>query len=132
MQGDTKPTFEAPWRAYGSEKRGGKPEARAAWKALPPETDFAAVIAAAAAWHQSWAAQNNPRAGRYTLAKWLTGERYEQDAPTGYQKVEKASSAKSATPSKAKPGKAPTERPTAQTITITGAAAVQNGPRKEL
>jgi hypothetical protein len=86
-----KPTFELCWRTYGPEKRGGKPEARAAWKALPPDTDLAAVIEAAAAWRESWAAQNNPKAGRYTLAKWLAGERYEQEAPTGYQPKEKVS-----------------------------------------
>jgi hypothetical protein len=93
---DAKPTFESLWRTYGPEKRGGKPEARAAWKALPPEIDRAAVIASAAAWRESWVAQNNPKAGRYTLVKWLSGERYEQDAPTGYQPKEKARKSKSA------------------------------------
>jgi hypothetical protein len=93
----TKPTFELLWRTYGPEKRGGKPEARAAWKALPHDTELAAVIDAAAAWRESWSAQNNPKAGRYTLAKWLAGERYEQEAPTGYQPKERAKASSKST-----------------------------------
>jgi hypothetical protein len=65
------PTFELLWRTYGKERAGGKKEARAAWKALPPETVLAAVIEAAAAWreeHQdyrsAWKAMCSTRRGR--------------------------------------------------------------------
>jgi hypothetical protein len=80
------PTFEALWRTYGYAR--GKKEARAAWKALPADTDLAAVIEAATAWQQSWAAQGKPNAPRYTLAKWLKDERHDEDAPKGFQKME--------------------------------------------
>ncbi len=46
-------------------------------------------------------AQNKPDAPRYTLARWLTDERFDEDASTGFQKVEKANK-----PAKPKPGKA--------------------------
>jgi|APCry1669192522_1035417.scaffolds.fasta_scaffold00562_5 hypothetical protein len=82
-----KPTFESLWRAYDYAK--GKKEARAAWNALPPDTNLAAVIEAAKAWQASWAAQGKPDAPRYTLARWLKDERFDEDAPRGFQKVEK-------------------------------------------
>jgi len=91
------PSFEALWRAYDYAK--GKKEAREAWKALPAEVDKAAVIEAAAAWQASWAAQGKPDAPRFTLARWLKDERYDEDAPKGFTKVERGKSA-----SKAKPG----------------------------
>jgi len=80
-----KPTFEQCWRTYDYAK--GKKEARAAWNALPPDTDLAAVIEAAASWQQSWAAQGKPDAPRKHLATWLREERYDEDAPTGFQKM---------------------------------------------
>jgi hypothetical protein len=85
------PTFEALWRAYAYAK--GKKEAREAWKALPAEVDKAAVIAAAAAWQASWAAQGKPNAPRFTLARWLKDERYDEDAPKGFQKPERPAKA---------------------------------------
>lgn len=87
-QSPVEPTFEAIWRAYGHAK--GKKEARAAWNALAPDTDRTAVIEAAAAWQASWAAQGKPDAPRYTLARWLADERFDEDAPTGYQPKERA------------------------------------------
>jgi hypothetical protein len=126
----TEPTFEALWRAYDHAK--GKKEARAAWKALPSDTDLTAVIEAAAAWQASWAAQCKPDAPRYTLARWLADERYDEDAPTGYQKPEKASRPKPVTPPDAKAGKSPTERPVTQSITIAAAIEVQEGSRSYL
>jgi hypothetical protein len=95
------PTFELLWRTYGKERAGGKKEARAAWKALSPDADLAAIIEAATAWRGAWLALNDPKRPRYTLARWLADERYDQDAPTGFTKVEKASKAK---PAKDKPG----------------------------
>jgi hypothetical protein len=88
------PTFESLWRTYDYPR--GKKEARAAWKALPPDTELTAVIEAAAGWQASWAAQGKPDAPRYTLARWLADERYDEDAPTGFTKPEKASKAKPA------------------------------------
>jgi hypothetical protein len=96
-QADTKPTFEALWRAYDYAR--GKKEAREAWKALPEEVNRAAVIEAAKAWQASWAAQGKPDAPRFTLARWLKDERYDEDAPKGFTKVERGKSA-----SKPKPG----------------------------
>jgi hypothetical protein len=90
------PTFEALWRAYGHAK--DKKKASAAWKELPAEIDRAEVIEAAAAWQASWAAQGKPNAPRFTLARWLADERYDEDAPAGFQKVEKASKAKPSSP----------------------------------
>lgn len=84
---NTKPTFEALWRAYDHAK--GKKEARAAWNDLPEDTDLAAVIESASAWQQSWAAQGKPEAPRFTLARWLKDERYDEDAPKGFIKVER-------------------------------------------
>ncbi|MCK1275876.1 hypothetical protein IVB46_11600 [Bradyrhizobium sp. 61] len=95
-----KPSFEALWRAYAHAK--GKIEARKAWDALPAEMDRTAVIKAAAAWQASWAAQGKPDAPRYTLARWLKDERYDESPPTGYVKPEKASKAKQAKPKAAK------------------------------
>ncbi|MGY4371100.1 hypothetical protein ACVW1A_007165 [Bradyrhizobium sp. LB1.3] len=88
-----KPTFELCYRTYAFLK--GKKEAKAAWGALPAEVDRAAVIEAAKAWQASWAAQGKPDAPRYALARWLKDERYDEDAPKGFTKVEKASKAKS-------------------------------------
>lgn len=85
-----KPTFELLWRTYGKERAGGKKEARTSWNALPPETDLAAVIEAAAAWREAWAKQNNPKAPRYTLARWIADERFEQDVPGGFEPKAKA------------------------------------------
>jgi hypothetical protein len=118
------PTFESLWRAYAHAK--GKKEARAAWKALPPDTDLTAVIEAAAAWQASWAAQGKPDAPRYTLARWLADERYDEDAPTGYQPKAKASRPKPVTPSKAKPGRARTS------ARIASADVVKTGDVTEL
>ncbi|WLB58115.1 hypothetical protein [Bradyrhizobium japonicum] len=81
-------TFELCYRTYDYAK--GKKEARAAWDALPAEVDRAAVIKAAAAWQASWEAQGKPDAPRKHLATWLREERYDEDAPTGYQPKEKA------------------------------------------
>ncbi|KQW22935.1 hypothetical protein ASC80_06295 [Afipia sp. Root123D2] len=106
---DAEPTFDLLWRTYGKERAGGKKEARAAWNALPPETDLAAVIEAAAAWQQSWAAQGKPDAPRFTLARWLKDERYDEDAPTGYQPKErpaKSGNQKSDNPAKPRKAKA--------------------------
>jgi hypothetical protein len=99
-----KPTFELCYRTYDYLR--GKNEANAAWNALPPEVDRAAVIKAAAAWQASWAAQGKPDAPRKHLATLLKEERYDEDAPTGFQKVEKSSKAKQATgkPAKARHG----------------------------
>jgi hypothetical protein len=83
-----KPTFELCYRTYACLK--GKKEAKAAWDALPAEVDRAAVIEAAAAWLASWAAQGKPDAPRKHLATWLREERYDEDAPKGFTKVEKA------------------------------------------
>ncbi|WP_143198160.1 hypothetical protein [Bradyrhizobium sp. AS23.2] len=63
---DTKPTFELCWRTYDYAR--GKKEARAAWNALPPEVDKAAVIKAAGAWQASWDAQGKPDAPRFHVA----------------------------------------------------------------
>ncbi|UPU00208.1 hypothetical protein J4G48_0020210 [Bradyrhizobium barranii subsp. apii] len=93
---DTMPTFEALWRTYDFAK--GKKAAREAWNALPPEVDRAAVIRAAAAWRASWRAQGKPDAPRFTLARWLKDERYDEDPPRGYQPKEKPGKAKPAKP----------------------------------
>jgi hypothetical protein len=90
------PTFEALWRAYDYAR--GKKEAKAAWKALPDDIELAEVIEAAAAWQASWAAQGKPDAPRKHLATWLRDECYDEDAPTGYVKPEKASKAKPSSP----------------------------------
>jgi hypothetical protein len=92
-----KPTFEALWRAYGYAR--GKKEAREAWKALPAEVDKSAVIDAAAAWRAAWAAQGKPDAPRYTLARWLKDEHYDEEAPRGFQKIERGKSKSKATKS---------------------------------
>ncbi|UPT93869.1 hypothetical protein J4G48_0031660 [Bradyrhizobium barranii subsp. apii] len=115
-----KPTFEALWRAYNHAK--GKKEARDAWNALPAEVDRAAVIRAAAAWQAAWAAQGKPDAPRFTLARWLRDERYDEDAPKGFQKVEKANKpAKQATATKPKLASRTTVRVTsADVVTIGG------------
>lgn len=65
-----------------------------AWDALPADTNRAAVIEAAAAWHASWAAQGNPDAPRKGLARWLADEMYRKPAPRGFQRVEKATKPK--------------------------------------
>lgn len=111
-------TFESVWRAYGYAK--GKKEARAAWKALPPDTNLAAVIEAAKAWQESWAAQGKPDAPRFTLARWLKDERFDEDAPRGFQKVERAKSTSKATPAKTKPATRTTARVTAADVVETG------------
>lgn len=117
------PTFEALWRAYDYAK--GKKEARAAWSALPPDTNLAAVIEAAKAWQESWAAQGKPDAPRFTLARWLRDERFDEDAPRGFQKVERA---KPKTISKSKPAKV-AMRTTAR---VTSADVVETGDVTEL
>jgi hypothetical protein len=95
-QAEDKPTFVALWRAYDYAK--GKKEARAAWDALPADVDRAAVIAKAGEWRESWAAQGKPDAPRFTLARWLKDERYDEDAPKGFTKVERGKSATKAKP----------------------------------
>lgn len=117
------PTFEALWRAYDYAK--GKKEARAAWSALPPDTNLAAVIEAAKAWQKSWAAQGKPDAPRFTLARWLKDERYDEDAPRGFQKVERA---KSKPAGKSKPAKVATRT----TARVTAADVVETGDVTEL
>jgi hypothetical protein len=99
-----KPAFELCYRTYACLK--GKREARAAWDALPAEVDRAAVIKAAAAWLASWKAQGKPDAPRKHLATWLKEERYDEDAPTGFQKIERGKAKPKATkPASAKPTK---------------------------
>ncbi|MFD1701720.1 hypothetical protein ACFSCV_01765 [Methylopila henanensis] len=75
--------FERLWRAYGV--RRGRADARAAFAKLPAE-HLEDIITAAAAWREAWAAQGDPTAPRFTLAKWLADERYEEDAPARFQK----------------------------------------------
>lgn len=88
QEGLQRPAFEALWHTYAHAK--GKKEAKAAWDALPAEVDRAAVIKAAAAWQASWAAQGKPDAPRKHLATWLREERYDEDAPKGFQKLERS------------------------------------------
>lgn len=122
------PTFEALWRAYAYAK--GKKEARTAWDALPAEVDKAAVAEAAKAWQASWAAQGKPDAPRKHLATWLREERYDEDAPTGYQPKEKR--AKPANPTargKASPSK---RNPVRTTARVTSADVETTGDVTEL
>lgn len=122
------PTFEALWRAYDLAK--GKKEARAAWKTLPAEVDRAAMIETATAWQASWAAQGKPDAPRKHLATWLREERYDEDAPTGYQPKEKrAKPAKPTAPGKASSAKGNPVRTTAR---VTSADVVTTGGTTEL
>lgn len=110
-----KPSFESLWRAYGHNR--AKKEARAAWNALPPDTDLAAVIEAAKAWQASWAAQRKSDAPRYTLAGWLKDERFDEDAPRGFQKVDRPAKAKPTSPAKPrKPASPVTARITAAVV----------------
>jgi PIN domain nuclease of toxin-antitoxin system len=106
-----KPSFDLCWRTYACLK--GKKEARAAWDALPAEVDRAAVIEAAAAWQASWAAQGKRDAPRKHLARWLKDELYDEDAPTGYVKQERASKATSKPTTKRQPAAPITARITA-------------------
>ncbi|MGO4508185.1 hypothetical protein BjapCC829_26680 [Bradyrhizobium barranii] len=122
---DTRPTFEALWRAYAHAK--GKKEAKAAWDALPAEVDRPAVIQAAAAWKASWAAQGKPNAPRYTLARWLKDERYDEDAPRGFQKAERSKAKSNAT----KPAK-PRQPAPPITARVTSSALVEVGSGSEL
>ncbi|SCB33978.1 hypothetical protein GA0061098_1006186 [Bradyrhizobium shewense] len=117
------PTFELCYRTYDCLK--GKKEAKAAWDALPPEVDRAAVIAKAGEWQASWAAQGKPDAPRKHLATWLREERYDEVAPTGYVKQEKASKSKPANPAK------PTKRKPAAPITARITASKVVGPSGE-
>lgn len=115
------PSFESLWRAYGHNR--AKKEARAAWNALPVEVDRAAVIRAASEWQASWAAQGKPDAPRFTLARWLKDERFDEDAPRGFNKVErpaKTKAGKSATPAKRKPTAPITARITAADVVTLG------------
>ncbi|MCP3400245.1 hypothetical protein [Bradyrhizobium sp. CCGB20] len=125
---DTWPTFEALWRAYAHAK--GKKEARAAWDALPAEVDRAAVIEAAKAWQASWAAQGKPDAPRFALARWLKDERYDEDAPTGYVKTEKASKPKPQPAGKPTPAAKSPEPPIVARIST--AEVVTEGSTTEL
>ncbi|UPJ53333.1 MarR family transcriptional regulator [Bradyrhizobium sp. 200] len=109
-----KPTFELCYRTYDCLK--GKKEAKAAWDALPAEVDKAAVIKAAAAWLASWKAQGKPDAPRKHLATWLKEERYDEDAPKGFTKVEKAGKAK---PKATKPAGAEPTKPRQPAAPIT-------------
>lgn len=121
------PTFEALWLAYGYNR--SKREARTAWKALPAEVDKAAVVEAATAWQASWAAQGKPDAPRYTLARWLADERYDEDAPKGFVRVERAKPAKPTAPSKGSPSK---RNPVRTTARVTSADVVTTGGVTEL
>ncbi|WOH55371.1 hypothetical protein [Bradyrhizobium sp. BWC-3-1] len=114
--GDTRPTFEAVWRAYDYAK--GKKEARAAWAALPAEVDRTAVIKAAGAWQASWDAQGKPDAPRKHLATWLREERYDEDPPRGFKKVERAK-----TKTKAGPTTSTTAKPAKRAIRTTATTA---------
>ncbi|OKO78563.1 hypothetical protein AC630_18960 [Bradyrhizobium sp. AS23.2] len=59
--------------------------------------------------------------GRLTLARWLRDERYDEDAPRGFQKVEKASKpAKQATATKPKPASRTTVRVTSADVVTIG------------
>jgi hypothetical protein len=60
-----------------------------AWDALPPDTDRAMVIDAAADWHQAWAQQNDPNAPRMSAVRWLKDEMWLKPAPRGFNKVER-------------------------------------------
>lgn len=126
---EVNPTFELCYRTYAYLK--GKKEAKAAWDALPAEVDRAAVIRAAAAWQASWAAQGKPDAPRFTLARWLRDERYDEDAPKGFVKVERAKPAKPATPGKASSAK-PTKSPGRITARVTSADVMTSGDVTEL
>ncbi|OSJ32433.1 hypothetical protein BSZ19_19245 [Bradyrhizobium japonicum] len=120
-----KPTFELCYRTYDYAK--GKKEAKAAWDALPAEVDRPAVIQAAAAWKASWAAQGKPNAPRYTLARWLKDERYDEDAPRGFQKAERSKAKSNAT----KPAK-PRQPAPPITARVTSSALVEVGSGSEL
>lgn len=65
-----------------------------AWEAIQPDTDLATVIDAAADWHESWGAQNNPEAPRMSLVRWLKDEMWLRPAPKGFNKVERPTKAK--------------------------------------
>jgi hypothetical protein len=120
---NAKPTFELLWRTYDFAR--GKREARSAWNALPAEVDRTAIIKAATAWQASWAAQGKPDAPRFTLARWLRDERYDEDAPRGFQKVERAGKTKTAKSPKAA-NQAAHDFPAGETkLTITAADYVQ-------
>lgn len=121
------PTFELCYRTYAYLK--GKKEAKAAWDALPAEVDRAAVIKGAAAWQASWAAQGKPDAPRKHLATWLREERYDEDAPKGFVKVERAKPAKPTAPGKVSPGK---RNPVRTTARVTSADVVTSGGTTEL
>jgi hypothetical protein len=112
------PSFESLWRAYGHNR--AKKEARAAWNALPVEVDRAAVIRAASEWQASWAAQGKPDAPRFTLARWLKDERFDEDAPRGFQKVGRPAKAKQKPASPAKPAPPVTARITAAEVVEAG------------
>lgn len=112
------PTFESLWRAYAYNR--GKKEAKAAWNALPVEVDRAAVIRAASEWQASWAAQGKPDAPRFTLARWLKDERFDEDAPRGFQKVGRPATAKQKPASPAKPASPVTARITAAEVVEAG------------
>ncbi|ABE62528.1 hypothetical protein Nham_1712 [Nitrobacter hamburgensis X14] len=60
-----------------------------AWGAVPPDADLSMVIQAAADWHESWGAQNNPNAPRMSLVRWLKDEMFRKPAPKGFNKVER-------------------------------------------
>jgi hypothetical protein len=115
------PSFEALWRAYSHAK--GKKEAKAAWNALPAEVDKAVVLEAAKAWQASWAAQGKPDAPRYTLARWLKDERYDESPPTGYQAKAKPAKAKATTP--AKPAKRQPAAPITARVTASEVVKVE-------
>lgn len=116
-------TFELCYRTYDYAK--GKKEARAAWDALPAEVDRAAVIKAAAAWQASWEAQGKPDAPRKHLATWLREERYDEDAPTGYQAKAKPAKAKETTP--AKPAKRQPAAPITARVTASELVKLEDG-----
>ncbi|MCK1479898.1 hypothetical protein IVB27_35450 [Bradyrhizobium sp. 197] len=124
-----KPTFELCYRTYAFLK--GKKEAKAAWDALPAEVDRTAVIKAAAAWQASWEAQGKPDAPRYALARWLKDERYDEDAPKGYEPRERT-----AKPAKASPTTSTTAKPAKPavrtTVRLTSADVVKAGSTTEL
>lgn len=112
------PSFESLWRAYAYNR--GKKEARAVWNALPVEVDRAAVIRAASEWQASWAAQGKPDAPRFTLARWLKDERFDEDAPRGFQKVVRPAKTKQKPASPAKPAPPVTARITATDVVELG------------
>ncbi|TIL90912.1 MAG: hypothetical protein E5Y73_18180, partial [Mesorhizobium sp.] len=122
--GTAQDEFEQLWRAYDYKKN--KREARAAFRKMAPDaTLFAAIVSAAFAWRQSWAAQGDSKAPRFRLDKWLEREEYDCDPPTGYQQKERKATAPN-------PPKASVGRPTPRVGEIVEADIVPDTYGKKL